>query len=794
MLAPTTETASVISDDMDGQDGMNPIRFQRKPIDQDSSKSYSNTEGSSATGKNAGQEQQTIAGEILRRVSSLKQKVSMYTSSLPFAFGQPTHDEQKPAYDDGLTQEPAIVFPAEEVAEAEAVARHLMDHMTDVESMLYLYGYAPKKVSGEMTLAELLPLLRGRRIQGKLLVFCRWLSSTPGFNVFSCLAILLYSVTLFRHDAVGDEKAFFNDVETALVALFVLEFVIRALGSPRCWCGIALMIDAVIVVVCVVDVLILRAYEASASWDDIGNSFLSVAQIYRSLRIIRFLRLFVVASNFRTARLVSRSLGGAFVGAGYAVAVLAFVFYCFALVIRTLLSDVPEESELGLVVDKYFASVFRSMLTLLEVFLKGLNWTDDISIPLLYSGPRGLWVGLLWVGILVFMHLGLASLLVATFVEPLFSCATLHDRDALKSKFEAAAHLDSLKALFREVDDTDRGDITLKQFAGAFKTYPGLCRLFGARPEDAGIVFQELDLQCRGLINADDLLFGVARAKAGWRTMNKLSLDRQMKQIMRTIQHAPRKLELLNSQVLHFEGQVKDMAREVRPMLPNGPDVDFSRRLARLEASMAACVESLSAPPPSGEDAAQVLAAHAAVGAKIQAPALSVANLKETYQLAHSMTELRGEIEAATAKMKADAVALRKERWRTVSSACGYQRSLSMATTSSHPVCAADATSGHGSLPAEAACVGAHQSSVNAAQAVTSVRRAGEAEVEAVVGEGHRTLLASAVSVAGEGQRTLPASAAAVGPSQCDAADAPRVSTGKEETYGNLLGSSLRPV
>jgi len=77
--------------------------------------------------------------------------------------------------------------------------------------------------------------------------------------------------------------------------------------------------------------------------------------------------------------------GGTVNGVGAAGLILELLRLLGLRLGRTLLGDLPDDHPVRPVVDAYFETVFESMLTALEVLLRGFDWTESITMPLLFK-------------------------------------------------------------------------------------------------------------------------------------------------------------------------------------------------------------------------------------------------------------------------------------------------------------------------------------------------------------------------------------------------------------------------
>lgn len=536
---------------------------------------------------------------------------------------------------------------------------------TYMESMMATYGYTHEAIDKEefKTKLEEERLLRSQSEVGSARLFFLKVSTSFSFQAFFGTLILLNAVTMgFEADASEGSKGVFSTLESVFCALFLIEVLVRMLGSPVTpWKDLPLMLDTGIVCISVIDDWILSNTDLTGGDDQ--QLDLSVLTVLRLLRVIRVARIFRAIAIFRPIRVLLGSLAKAVQNLFWVTLLLLVMFYCFGLTFRMLLSDLDEDEPARPVVDKHFQNVGGCILTGIEVLLRGFDWTDEITTPLIDHQPVA---GIFWLFFVAALHVCVANLIIGVFVEQLFVAAKESDLEVEKENLiNKAANIKNLKQVFFDMDKNQNGRINRREFKHFMQTHPEAADVISITPEEADILFETVDSQDADM-TIDDFLFSVIKLKGGSKNVDTMCFDYQIKQIIRQVQRAPQHVEELAHQLERYEERLGHLTTQMQDikdlsvvMLPG-----FEKRLDRMEEQMNAFLVALQVPGyklpqrrgGSAEDAfaddrppAPLPQPRAAsVAATNPTPPLSLANLRESYQLAEEMRELRKLIEMAT--------------------------------------------------------------------------------------------------------------------------------------------------
>lgn len=518
-----------------------------------------------------------------------------------------------------------------------------------IESMMHTYGYTPEAVDKELhqQKSALEGLARSSTEWGGFRLFFMKVSHSFSFQAFFGTLILLNAIAMgFEADAGDDMLDVFRTLENIFCTLFLFEVIVRVAGSPiAAWRDTALMLDVIIVLIGVVDnwILVGAGISKGASNDD-ADLDLSVLTVLRILRVVRVARLFRAIALFRPIRVLLGSLAKALQNLFWIAVLLLVMFYCFGLTFRMLLGGIDANSDVRPVVNSHFSSVGDCIMTGIEVLLRGFDWTDQITTPLL-NHSESLAAGIVWLIFVSAVHVCVANLIVGVFVEQLMTTAKETDDAVLKENLVTkAVNIGELKKAFAEMDTRGVGFITRSEFRNSIRQNPDIALTIGVAKHEADMLLESIDLFGQDDIRIDDLLFAVIKLKGGAKTVDMMCFDYQIKQIMRQVQQSPTQIEELGRQLAKFELRLDSLSDEMEATKQGCMHAleSVPNRLEALEMQMSSFMTTLQVPQGQSNTSKPMAAAQASQG-------MSLANLRDSYQLADEMRELRKAMEQATA-------------------------------------------------------------------------------------------------------------------------------------------------
>jgi len=517
-----------------------------------------------------------------------------------------------------------------------------------IESMMHAYGYTQEAIDKENRMSR--DAIEGlENNTGECacvrLIFMK-VSNSFAFQALFGILILLNAIAMgFEADSeAGDMSDVYVTLENVFCTLFLIEVIIRCVGSPvPAWRDVYLMLDVLIVTISVFDNWFLSLTGLSKSNENQDAELdLSVLTVLRILRIARVARVFRAIALFRPIRVLMGSMAKAAQNLFWIALLLVVMFYCFGLTFRMMLGSVDTTSEVQSVVKKHFSSVGNCIMTSIEVLLRGFDWTDQITAPLL-NNPESMAAGVIWLLFVSSVHVCVANLIVGVFVEQLLSTARESDEQVYKENLVMkVVNIRDIKRAFCEMDTNETGWITQLDFKNGIRQNPELAWMIGIAPEEADLFLQSQDLFGHEDINIDDLIFAVIKLKGGTKSVDMMCVDYQIKQIIKQVQGTPTQIEELSRQLAKFELRLESLYDEMQRN-KNSCVVALEsvpKRLRALEDQMSNFMTRMQVPQNNAKQQQQP-AFNAGNG-------MSIANLRGSYQLADEMRELRRVMELAT--------------------------------------------------------------------------------------------------------------------------------------------------
>lgn len=524
--------------------------------------------------------------------------------------------------------------------------------MSDMEAIMIMYGYTPEAIDQESFREQ--SVVQGLEAHmsdysGVRLFFIKAANSFS-FQAFFCTLIVMNAVTMgFEADADSKStKDIYLTLESVYCALFLIEVIVRIGGSVILpWKDVALVLDTLIVLIGVIDNWVLNA--AGVTGDDSNaNVDLSVLTVLRVLRVVRVLRVFRAIAVFRPIRVLMASMFKALMNLVWIALLLLVLFYCFGLTFRMLLGDIDGGHSVRHVVNQYFDSVGQCIVTGLEVLLGGFNWTTEITTPLMNHADTK-FASIVWLIFVALVHVCVANMIVGVFVEQLLGIAKQTDEQVAKEQLVTKmANIVELKKAFDQIDSDMDGKVSRGEFNKALKDIPELATAIGLTAEEANNIFDSVDYSADSTMEIEELIFGVVKLRGGSKSIDQMCFDYQIKQVIRQMQRSPQSFKELGKRIEQFETHLKKIFQQMEVMSRTAMErlPEFSQRLSRLEEQMSSFLTGLQVPQTKQQQ-------FVFGGSAAATPPLSLANLRESYQLAEEMKELRKVVEAATTRKKA---------------------------------------------------------------------------------------------------------------------------------------------
>jgi len=362
--------------------------------------------------------------------------------------------------------------------------------------------------------------------------------TSPLFDYFICVMIILNAVNLgIQTNWVAHHKGealpfSLTIVETSFALVFLTELILR-LVVFRCkffwmqgwqwnW------FDTVVVG--------LQTFEEVvnlAKVDRLGSMNFSFMRVMRILRLIRVMRLVRVLRLIRELRTLVASIMVSMKALFWTVVLMLLLIYSVSLYVTQLVADNTQETNCGgrasedcELLEDWYGSVPRSMLTLFQTITGGVDW-DFVVRPL--SDLISPLVALLITFYIAFSVLALMNVVTGVFVDSVLVSAK-EDKD----KYLIASARETVTALgIQSVD--------LKGFRLLVRN-PGIVELFknlDVDVLDAEAIFWLMDTDLSGTVDLEEFISGCLRLKGTARAIDNAMLIwevRSLRKRMGTVQ------------------------------------------------------------------------------------------------------------------------------------------------------------------------------------------------------------------------------------------------------------------
>jgi len=321
----------------------------------------------------------------------------------------------------------------------------------------------------------------------------------------------------------------FKVVNIVYTCLFSVELLIKLIiEGKRFFCDpehyLWNLLDIFIVATSVVEVVTASILSASEN-DASSTSQFRILRIMRITRLIRVLRATRVIRVIRALRTLVHQIMSTLKSLVWAVILLVLVMFLFAIIFtngvtghrmqaeETQSVDVLDfENELLDPLYRYWATVPRSMFTLLKAICGGISW-EEVVHPLSDVDPTT--VGLFIIYIL-FAELAVLNVITGVFCQNAIDSAQ-HDKDLVTQSILAnkKKYIQQIHKIFNDIDVDNSGTITIQEFKKHLnnvnvKAYFESLEL---DTSDVWSLFRMMDTDAGNAIDLDEFVAGCFRLK-----------------------------------------------------------------------------------------------------------------------------------------------------------------------------------------------------------------------------------------------------------------------------------------
>eukprot|EP00928_Gymnodinium_smaydae_P014969 TRINITY_DN15494_c0_g1_i1.p1 TRINITY_DN15494_c0_g1~~TRINITY_DN15494_c0_g1_i1.p1 ORF type:complete len:729 (+),score=142.38 TRINITY_DN15494_c0_g1_i1:55-2241(+) len=274
---------------------------------------------------------------------------------------------------------------------------------------------------------------------------------------------------------------------------------------------------------------------ASRSTSEALTSLSNVGRAVRIARIIRIVRIIRVLRFFRSFRVLIMMIFGTMKSGAWALLVLILIMYVFAVVFAQAVSDVLIDNQLTDVknseLESYYGSVIRSVLTLFQSIIGGVDWDNAIN-PLWDVNYFFVFLFLLYIA---FVQLVVMNVVTGFFLQSAIEQAQQDQEHLIALRLKAkSTFVTRLRDLFEELDSSHDGNITLQEFQVHVESerMQAILQTLEIDVADAWTLFKLLDADGGGNVDVDEFVEGCIRLKGEAKSIQMAQLMYHHKWIM----------------------------------------------------------------------------------------------------------------------------------------------------------------------------------------------------------------------------------------------------------------------
>jgi len=394
----------------------------------------------------------------------------------------------------------------------------------------------------------------------------------PCFDLFFLSLILANSVYLgvqLEWSATFDQASeeVWMAITVAFSAIFTVEILIRLFASgPKsyiwsrgCWWN---WLDLVVVSFAWAEVA--GQYMSSENGSESSNSNMRIIRIFRIGKLLQSVRSFRVLKFLTALRILVYSIVDATRSLFWALLLLMIAFYIFGLLFTDAVLqhlEVASNPNCCDLLKVYFGSVSKSMTTLFRSILGGIDWNSPADA---LAEVDEAWKQLFHVYIGLAM-LALLNVMIGVFCNSTIRAAELNHEVMLENRIQLRA---KAAKLFRRMDETGSGSLTLTEFERAFdqESMKAFLESIDINATDAWTLFDSLTLDGNSVLTLEEFTEGCLLLKGPARSVdmyalkqNSRKIGKQLKQGFQQVQQEIRGLGTLRpakpetSQIMEFE-------------------------------------------------------------------------------------------------------------------------------------------------------------------------------------------------------------------------------------------------
>uniref|UniRef100_A0A0G4FGS1 EF-hand domain-containing protein n=1 Tax=Chromera velia CCMP2878 TaxID=1169474 RepID=A0A0G4FGS1_9ALVE len=213
---------------------------------------------------------------------------------------------------------------------------------------------------------------------------------------------------------------------------------------------------------------------------------------------------------------------------------VGFLFSVSIYTISVLVTILYENDRGDPLIDEFFGSVRKSMLTMFQIITLE-SWTNGIVRPAETVSPGKTYLFIFWV---CFATFGLLNVLTAIFVEHTIVTAQA-DEQARKTQIlqERKREAQMILSLMEEADENKDGNLSKAELLNMLENPDFVMKLLNLEisPEDAEALFSLLDVTGRGFVLRNEWMEGCLRLKGSAQAMDVVRVEKMQQKLERQV-------------------------------------------------------------------------------------------------------------------------------------------------------------------------------------------------------------------------------------------------------------------
>jgi len=404
---------------------------------------------------------------------------------------------------------------------------------------------------------------------------------TSGIFEMGCGMVIIISVLIVAWEVDGMDAPFFLQfMESAVTSFFLMEWLVRLKVMGLRW-----LLDPIILF----DTFIVWVPGVIAVWvvqPLIQHDATDFLKVLRTVRMLRLLRIVLFFQHFKPFQDIFQLVRGLLSSGGTlfsALGLIAFTLYVFAIIAIDLIGhqDFTGASDEVLEAQALFQGIFPTMLTLIRFM-----HADDAQpiLDLLTQKLPSVWIFLwLFTAMSAFV---LLNLVTAIIVQQALEMAHGDETEqAMKLQKQRERDLRDLEETFRRLDEDGSGQVSLEEFAQAFKIKQIRAKmtLLGLKEKEMMDLFHVLDSDGHGELSMDEFTQGMSQLKGGATNKDMVFLEKAIDKLGQKLQKLAGEK---NHRALHRKSSFDEQAGAKLRRKLNKMAGDLNRRLSQAEAEV----------------------------------------------------------------------------------------------------------------------------------------------------------------------------------------------------------------